>query len=194
MQITINLPETMTIESRGLSRPLDLTRLNGDTLARAALHGLSQKGGDAASGAAAAAVKDKFGDKAKPGDHKPWLESDAGKSETLKHAAAMIEKAIAALESNEWTVRAASGVDGTRTLALLRLFKAAMPGDVAKRFAKLSASEQAAKALANADKFDEAKVTAEIAKIEAERQARADEAAARKAEMAKLADSLDFDF
>ena len=77
-------------------------------------HGLKQKVADAASGA-----KDKT------------------------EAEAAMFKALDAIYTGEWTSRGSGeGLNDIKSVATLRLFKAAMDKDTVKRFNKLSASDQ----------------------------------------------------
>lgn len=127
------------------------------------LHGLKQLGADSASGAA-----------------------------TKVEATAAMEKKLDALWAGEWSSRGAGTGDGTRTLALVRLFKAAMPKDKLKAYNALSADDQVKHATANVT--DETAIAAEVAKIEAERDARRKGAEARKGLVAELAKGMSFDF
>lgn len=51
MNITITLPEALAITSREQSVNLDVSKLSADIIAKAVLHGLTQKVSDAAAGA-----------------------------------------------------------------------------------------------------------------------------------------------
>ena len=142
---------------------VDWTKVPADLWADLLMHGLKQKVADAASGA-------------------------TNESEAL----ASMQKALDAIYAGEWTSRGAGTGDGTRTLALVRLFKAAMPKDKLKAYNALSTDDQVKHATANVT--DETAIAAEVAKIEAERDARRKDAEARKAQVAELAKGMSFDF
>ena len=81
MQFTINLPETIAIESRGVVVDFDLSRVATTLVERAVIHGFGQKIADAASGA----VK---------------LAGDGGDVEAVTES--LMAKAIAALYEGTW--------------------------------------------------------------------------------------------
>ena len=56
MSITIELPETFDVTSRGETVTVDVAKLSADLVARAVLHGLKQRIGDSAAGAAKVAA------------------------------------------------------------------------------------------------------------------------------------------
>lgn len=141
---------------------IDLSAIPASIVLDLALHGLKQKVADAASGAT-----------------------------TKDEADAAMLKAMDAILAGEWSSRG-SGTDGTRTLALVRLFKAAMPKDRLKAYNALSADDQVKHAEANVT--DEAAIAKEVAAIEAEREQRRKDADARKAQVAELAKGMKFDF
>lgn len=104
-------------------------------------------------------------------------------------------KALDAIYAGEWSSRGSGeGLGDVRSIAIHRLFRAALPDDAAKRFRKLSTSDQVRKAIEQAAAFDDADIAAEIDKIEAERQAKRDADDARKASVAKLAGKVTIDF
>ena len=118
-------------------------------------------------------------------------DSAAG-AKTKDEAEGLIGKKLDALWNGEWTSRTAGTGDGTLALALLRLYRAAMTKDTLKRFNALEAEKQLE--LATANVTDESAIAAEVAKIEAERDARRKDAEARKAQVAELAKGMSFDF
>lgn len=141
---------------------VDLAAIPASIVMDLALHGLKQKVADAASGA-----------------------------KTQAEAEGPMQKAVDAILAGEWSSRV-TGTDGTRTLAVVRLYRAAMDKATLKRFNALAAEKQADLAAANVT--DEASITSEVAKIEAEREQRRADAEARKAQVAELAKGMKFDF
>lgn len=94
---TIELPDTLIVTSRGVECAVDIAKINADLIARCALHGLTQKIADAASGAA----KDSKSD-----------------DETRTNTDALMTKARDAMYAGEWgKTRGASGVDEFTTVA-----------------------------------------------------------------------------
>lgn len=166
---TFDLDGTFTV-SKGprngewrAEQAIDLSAIPASIVLDLALHGLKQKVADAASGAT-----------------------------TEQEALGAMGKAVDAILAGEWSSRGAASGDGTRTLALVRLFKAAMPKDKLKAYNALSVDDQVKHATANVT--DETAIAAEVAKIEAERDARRKNAEARKAQVAELAKGMSFDF
>jgi hypothetical protein len=141
---------------------VDLAKVPESIVLDLALHGLKQKVADAASGA-----------------------------KTKDEAIGPMQKALDAILAGEWSSRGQGG-DGTRGLAVVRLYRAAMDKATLKRFNALAAEDQLAKATANVT--DESAIAAEVAKIEAEREQRRVDAEARKAQVAELAKGMKFDF
>ncbi len=142
---------------------IDLAAIPASIVLDLALHGLKQKVADAASGAT-----------------------------TEQEALGAMGKAVDAILAGEWSSRGTGTGDGTRTLALVRLFKAAMPKDKLKAYNALSADDQVKHATANVT--DEVAIAAEVAKIEAERAERAKANAERKSLVEDLRKGMSFDF
>ena len=117
----------------------------------------------------------------------------AGAKDETEAKANWVKKLTRLMEGTLGT-RGGEGLNDIRSVATLRLFKAAMDKDTVKRFNKLSASDQVRKALANADAFAAEAIAAEVATIEAERAAKAEAEAKRKATVAELAGKIKFDF
>jgi hypothetical protein len=193
---SITLPASITVESRDVIETLDCGKLIADIVTRGAIDGLCEAIRDAASGAAKAAASDNFGDKVNMQSEKvkDWLKTPDGTAAIALHTGAMMAKKARAIESGEWTMRRTGNSAGIRGIALVRLFRAIMPDDVRKRFAKLSASEQVAKAIDNADKFAEDLIEAKIAEIEAERAAELLRKNAERESLAAIAEKVKFDF
>lgn len=100
MNITIILPETFTIESRGASVAVSLAALSVDIVAKLMLHGLGQKVGDSAASALAdAGFKGKKFPDLSPAEQK--LVSDA--------ALESMGKVAKALEAGDWGVERVNG-------------------------------------------------------------------------------------
>ncbi len=127
---------------------------------------------------------------------KQLLADSASGATSEVEASAAMHKKLDSLYLGDWTARAAGeGLSDTRSLAVYRLYVATMDADTKKRFNKAfdSQSAKVRKALESTS-FDDETIAAEIAKIEAERKAKTDEDAARKAIVAKLADKVVIDF
>lgn len=166
MQWCINGVETMTtypINLEGLhtvakaprsgdwaaSYAIDLAKLPGDIVARLALHGLTQKIADAASGA-----------------------------KTKDEAFAAMAKAGDALLAGQWAVRAASGGVTDDKVALVNLVAGVLQGDKRKAFNALPFAERLEKAEKNAAKFTADMIAGEVARIVAARAERDERKAA----------------
>jgi len=118
----------------------------------------------------------------------------AGNETKVEAEANWAKKLVRLLEGTLGT-RGGEGLSDLRSIAVYRLFVAALDADAKKRFNKAfdSQSARVRKAL-EASNFDDATIEAEVAKIEAERKAKAEEDAARKATVSKLADKITIDF
>lgn len=149
---TITLPDSVVVTSRGIESQVDCAKFSDALVLKLALHGLDQKVSDAASGAAGLAVKDKFGDKAKPVDHKPFLQSTEGKNAVAVHTQALMDKAVAGLEAGEWSQRGTgAGAVSEETHVQRIVAKAALKGklggdsDAWKEFLASDKGEQSEK-------------------------------------------------
>lgn len=147
---TITIPDSLVISSRNVEDILDVTKLNADTIAKLCLHGAGQKGVDSASQAAGLAVKDKFGDKAKVADHKTWLATPEATAAVRVHTAALISKALRALEDNVWSLRgtgvgAVSEEQTVQRIVAKAAYKSAVAETVWKDFLALDKGTQAEK-------------------------------------------------
>ena len=161
----------ITITSRGVSVDVDTSKLNEDVLAKLLAYGITQKVGDAASGAAKVAT-----------------ETGASVEDVTK---GMMSKAVDALIAGEWSIRTAGEGVSERTKverAVMRNAVKVKLGSTSpkwKEFTGLSDADQNAKLDAmyatNAEKLAPA--------VDAELKRRED---ARKAK-AKLADGLSID-
>lgn len=202
MKIEIEVPDTFTVESREQTVTVNLAALVKAGHAQAVIgdHVADAFGKviiDAGSGAALAAGKVKLGEStlSTDGAFQTWKVSADGKAAIAEMTGVQMSKRIDAWMSGAWGATRSAGIGGgIRTLAILRIYKDAMPVDKVKAFNKLALSDQVAKALANEAKIDATRIEAEIAKIEAERQARADEKEARRNAASDLAADMDFDF
>lgn len=148
--ISVELDTLATINSRGIEAQVDVTKLNADTVAKLVMHGIGQKVGDAASQATALAVKDKFGDKAKPIDHKPFIQSTDGKNAIATHTKALMDKAAEGLEANQWSMRG-SGTSAVSEETLVQrlvtrpVYKRALDDKAWEDFLAMDKGEQNAK-------------------------------------------------
>lgn len=196
MQITITLPDTLSATSRDETVTTETAKLPINIVEAMVPHAFQQLLGDAAASAGKSAWESAHAGKdydPRNTAHKDWVKANPAlvKAQVIP----LMQKRLDTLVKGEWTTRGTGeGLSSVTTLATLRLFKAALALDVAKRFAKLSASDQARKALDNASAFTAEAIAAEVAKIEAERKARADADAARKAQVAELATKIKIDF
>lgn len=89
MEVTIKLPETFEVMSRGETVTVKLDKLNAEIMAQAALHGLKQKIADAAAGAVAFAA-----------------DNDMTKEEA---SVVLMDKATSNLYENGWTATRSGG-------------------------------------------------------------------------------------
>lgn len=159
---TIELSDTLIVTSRGVECAVPINAIAPELLARALLHGLTQKVADAASGAA----KDL-------GDDKDAIATATG---------AMMQKAVDALVAGDWgKTRGANGVDEFTTVARQIMRQSAKAKFGAKSaqwatFTGLGDDEQASKLdawfQANAEALTPS-VNAKIEQRAAERKAKA---------------------
>lgn len=198
MKITINLPDTLSAESRKVTVSAPTASIPVDIFARMIPHSFQQLLGDAASGAGKAAYEvahPKVDYDSKNADHKAWVAANIPLVQAQVEPA--MTKRLNSLLAGEWTARASGeGLSDIRSIAVHRLFKAWLAAKDAAafgRFKKLSTSDQIRKALAKADSFAD-KIDGEVAKIEAERKARADADAERKAAIESVTDEIEIDF
>lgn len=126
---------------------------------------------------------------------KQKIADSASQAKNEAEALGMMNKAIDAIVAGTWSTRGSGeGLSDVRSLAVHRLFKAALDTETAKRFRKLSASDQIRKALENAAVFDDDVITAAMISIEAERKARADIIAEYKKNVSKLTGKITINF
>lgn len=152
MEITINLPEAYAVMSRDVACDVKCDSIPVNIWGELALHGLTQKIADAASGAATAAVKEAHGDKASVGDFKDWL-NDEGLEAVQKFASAMMDKARDQLVRGDWVRGRGPGVAGVdeATAVARSIMRSAIKAQVGGKseawaaFTGLSDAEQAAK-------------------------------------------------
>lgn len=134
----ITLPSRHDVSSREVSVAVDVTKLSADIIAKLALHGLTQKIADAASGAAGDACAQHFGAGWKEiakADRAAWLATDGGKASVAEFTRSAMESALETLLAGDWSARGEGGgtapVDPVANLAhtnakadLLAVFKA----------------------------------------------------------------------
>jgi len=159
---TIELPATLDVASRGQSVQLDLAKLPADLIARAALHGFTQKIADAAAGAG------KF--------------AEANNMATPEAGAILMAKVVTNLEAGTWGIERTGG-SGFDTLTK-------MCHTIAREtlHAKLAAENKPYKTFT--DKSPDEQI-AILAKIIAGDESIEKRAKARLAEKTKLADAID---
>lgn len=125
MNVTIELPDTHTVTSRDLSVTIDLAKLSPELIARAVLHGLTQKIADAAAGAAKIAGPD--GDVAATGQ-------------------ALMQKVVDQLEAGEWgRQRSAGDGRGAHWRYVRAIVRDALTGDNAAGYKAIASDDQAAR-------------------------------------------------
>jgi hypothetical protein len=110
-QVTIEIPASVMVESRGRGVMVDTAQLSLDIIAKLVVHGLTQKVADSASGAGGAAVAEKFGAgwaSVAKADRVEWLKSDAGQKLAGDHAVPAMQAAVDSLYKGEWTIKGAS--------------------------------------------------------------------------------------
>lgn len=125
MNIRISLPANFVLSARNVEVTVDTAKLTPEILSLLVAHGIKQKVVDAASGAAALAVRDKFGDKAKPASHKDWLSTKEATSAIVTYTESLMQKAADGLHSGEWSQRGSGPVDEATTVQRI-VAKAAM--------------------------------------------------------------------
>lgn len=138
ININVTLPTKHGVTSRDETVMVDMTKLSADILAKLALHGLTQKIADAASGAAGDACAKHFGagwKEVAKADRTAFLATDAGKASVAEFTRAAMESAMETLLAGDWSARGEGGgaapVDPVANLAhtnakadLLAVFKA----------------------------------------------------------------------
>lgn len=158
---TLNLAGAFTVTSRAVEVTMDdMGKLPEHIVAKIFDYGLTQCLSDAASGAAMAAIKERFGDKAtgKEQAQKDWLGTSAGIAAVQKYVAAMIGKKIDSLIAGDWAAsRGGTGVSEETKVArsiMRALFKdkVGKASPEWKTFDAMSAGDQADKLDAMFDK------------------------------------------
>lgn len=109
-KIEIELPRVLEVTSRGVTVPVDMTKLSATMIATGATHGITQKVSDTASGARNAAF---FADNPKADAAKTkasviaeW--ANANESAIKAVTESMMVKGRDAIERDEWTIRTGS--------------------------------------------------------------------------------------
>lgn len=125
MDIQISLPANFVLSARNVEVTVETSKLTPEILSLLVAHGIKQKVVDAASGAVALAVRDKFGDKAKPASHKEWLTTKEATAAIVAYTESLMLKAADGLHSGEWSQRGSGPVDETTTVQRI-VAKAAM--------------------------------------------------------------------
>ena len=193
---TIELPDTLTATSRKVDLTVKTSDIPLAIMQSMIPHSFQQLLGDAAASAGKAAWEIAHAGKdydPKIVEHKHWC--TANPTLVTGQVQPLMQKRLDALLSGEWTVRASGeGLSSVRSVAVTRLFKALLEADDLKRFNKLSGSDQVRKALEQSDLFTVDAIAAEVAKIEAERQAREDDANARRESVAELKGKMKITF
>lgn len=163
MKVTIELPETVEVSSRGRAAKVNVNKLTADMIAHLALHGLTQKVADAAAGA--------------KGD------TDATKAD---NGLALMQKVVKNLEAGNWGRVAAAHVMPVE-IEVRRIVAALVKAKNAKVLTGLKGSDLAVKLDAIFAAQPEAK-RAEILKIA---EARVEEARKRAEKNATMASALE---
>jgi len=152
-KVEVVLPKELTVQSRGKEVVVDLAALDPKIIALAVAHGLTQKVGDSAAGAAGSAALGALGtEKAKQkANVKEWTGDEGNWSMIAQEAQRMMQATVDKLASGDWGRIASSGggtgvsavVKKARELARFDL-KAAMrnAGKDLKQFTDLTAAAQ----------------------------------------------------
>lgn len=121
MIFNIETPDSLDVQSRGLTVTVDITKLPEDIIAHAVLHGLKQRIADSAAGAAYSACLAAIGtEKAK---HKAnvseWTGDESNRMAIAKEGERMMLATVATLEGGDWGVvrTGGGGVDPVRAKA-----------------------------------------------------------------------------
>ena len=125
---------------------------------------------------------------------KQKIADSASQAKTADEATGMMNKAIDAIIAGNWSTRGTGeGLGDVRSIAIHRLYRAALAEADRKRFGKLSTSEQVRHALADAE-FSDDIIAAEVATIETERAAKRAAEDARAATVAELKGKIKVSF
>lgn len=104
MTLSITLPASITVTTRGVSVDVPVDKLSADLVAKLALHGLVQKISDAAAGALRAALPKVLED-ATLDQAKAWGKENAAAVDAT--AKGLMQKAVDAIAAGTWSTRAA---------------------------------------------------------------------------------------
>lgn len=117
MTLSITLPASITVTTRGVSVDVSIASLSADLVAKLALHGLVQKISDAAAGALRVALP-KSMEESTLAEAKAWgKENAATVDETAK---GLMQKAVDAIIAGTWSTRAVgSGVSKADELTVI---------------------------------------------------------------------------
>jgi hypothetical protein len=178
MEITITLADTINVESRGQTVILDTTRLTAEIVARAAAHGLRQKIGDAAAGAAMSAAVAAIGNRpesmAKEEYAKrlaAWAKNEGNADAIAAEAGRMMARVRDAIAEGTWAAerQSAEKMDMAPVNYAISVYGAALARDIAG-WSTMKAADRRVAANEWLDTKD-GRRAAIVAKIEAERAA-----------------------
>lgn len=153
MKITIEIPESFVVTSRDVPCDVDLTKVPTHIWHELALHGLTQKIADAASGAKALADKDGL--------------------DVAEVTSALLGKACDGLYAGEWTRRGNGGGVDAFTVEARRLVRAALKQKLDKDRYKALDDAALDKVFADNEAMFRPAVEAELARKAKEREGKA---------------------
>lgn len=134
---SIELPDTLEVESRTKSVTLDLRKLDKDVLARAVLHGLTQKIADAAASASQSAARGALGEERfkQKANVKEWTGDEANWAIIMEEGQRMMQVVCDRLAAGDWgVVRTGGGAGVSPVVARARQISAGIiKGLLAKR-------------------------------------------------------------
>lgn len=169
--VTITLPEFLSVTRAGATAKIAVTKLSPVILADLLIHGFGQKVGDAAAGS---------------GDEAKWIEGETTQTEAAQR---LMNAVVDALEAGDWTKRRVGGAGEPAWMPMLL--------DILREEVRDNATHKKAyKACDSAEKrreylieylstFNDAKHANYVATAQDEYQAKLDAEAARKARLAK---------
>jgi len=147
---TLDITGDYIVTSRNVECVTDRGTIPASMIQRIFDYGWDQVISDAASSAMGLAVKDKFGDKALPAQHKEWCRTPEATAAAAVHGEALMAKKRDAILAGEWSTRGTgtSGVDEFTSVArsmVKAYLKDAWGGESPKWKDLLAASDMATK-------------------------------------------------
>jgi len=157
--VTIDIPETIVVNSRKQACMVETALLPLTMIARAVVHGITQKVADAASGASGEAAANALGEDASKGEVKEWTMAPANLAAIQALTCSSMEAARDKLEAGQWVIaRKHVSLDPVMELAM-KLADA----DICRNLVARDGNAKALTGLAKADR--RAKVSAYMLRV-----------------------------